>query len=376
MYMIVCAHLFIYITYDMSGPFIFYYAYIFMDICAYNVFRMYIYGSSTPNISGYPQASSSSVAAQVLTVFTVRKARLNFWSVCPLPALYCAPQMHWLPTWRNHCSRPQKISQNFIKECIRGLPVLLGLQGPWGDVVCSACMVGVNVKDGWNLNVSWRFLYGRDSATMPLAQLRTQTMCVKNLRISWTGAYFLGVVKNHTGIVKPVRSTLLACEFLFWKAPSPDQKKQFILRGQKPVRTVSWQDETERYIRLRPGAFVLRTWNAFVSFLLGYAWLVLLLESNQVETCNGTACCMLLADLSEEAAPEFLGPKDAELFAGSNFEIVSWPADHLTCHCCSGSRIWARKKPTVLIAPRLYRCSDGQCLGLPELLDFSKGWAL
>jgi hypothetical protein len=32
---------------------------------------------------------------------------------------------------------------------------------------------------------------------------------------------------------------------------------------------------------------------------------------------------MLLADLSEEAAPEFLGPKDAELFAGSNFEIVS-----------------------------------------------------
>ena len=89
------------------------------------------------------------------------------------------------------------------------------------------------------------------------------------------------------------------------------------------MRTVSWQDETERYIRLRPGAFVLRTWNAFVSFLLGYAWLVLLLESNQVETCNGTACCMLLADLSEEAAPEFLGPKDAELFAGSNFEIVS-----------------------------------------------------
>lgn len=266
-----------------------------MDICAYNVFRMYVYGSSTPNISGYPQASSSSVAAQVLTVFTVRKARLNFWSVCPLPALYCAPQMHWLPTWRNHCSRPQKISQNFIKECIRGLPVLLGLQGPWGDAVCSACMVGVNVKDEWNLNVSWRFLYGRDSATMPLAQLRTQTMCVKNLRISWTGAYFLGVVKNHTGIVKPVRSTLLACEFLFWKAPSSDQKKQFILRGQKPVRTVSWQDETERYIRLRPGAFVLRTWNAFVSFLLGYAWLVLLLESNQVEThvtAQLVACCL------------------------------------------------------------------------------------
>lgn len=27
--------------------------------------------------------------AVVLTVFTVRKARLNFWSVCPLPALYC-----------------------------------------------------------------------------------------------------------------------------------------------------------------------------------------------------------------------------------------------------------------------------------------------
>ncbi len=87
---------------------------------------------------------------QVLTIFTVHSAKLNFWHVCPLPALYCVLCMHELDQWYWYIIWLVLFSILFVHACIYCILACCDV------VIKSTCLFFWNFSQATPLFNLWR----------------------------------------------------------------------------------------------------------------------------------------------------------------------------------------------------------------------------